>query len=728
MGRDTAKTNVVDLIATLKKNFGYDQFRPLQREIISDSLAGRDVFVLMPTGGGKSLCFQLPALTRQGLTIVVSPLISLMKDQVDALQTSGIPATYLNSTLDRREATARWRGLHHGDYRMLYVAPERLMLDTFLERALNWNIAQFAIDEAHCISEWGHDFRPEYRELKKLRTHFPEVPMMALTATATERVRADIVKQLKLREPRCYVASFDRPNLTYRVVPKTAPYEQLLEFIRSRPNDSGIVYCASRKSAESLARNLNEDEVRAKPYHAGLTSSERTKNQDAFLRDDVRVVTATIAFGMGINKPNVRFVVHYDLPKNLESYYQETGRAGRDGLPSECVLLFSASDVAKQLHFIDEKSEPEARIARTQLQQMVHYAETRDCRRVTLLGYFGETFTKPSCEGCDNCLTPRETFDGTIPAQKFLSCVHRIHAKSGFGFGVNHIADVLRGADTEAIRQRTHNELSTYGIGRELKREAWQAIGRELLRLGFIECAPGKFATLSLTPAGRDALRHRTPITLTKQIEVVARDQKARAGAIECDEVLFERLRGLRRKVADERNVPAYVIFSDVSLREMAKHYPTAATEFRRIPGVGEQKLKDFADVFLGEIKNYLATNPRRTFSADLAALRPPGRLRLNDSQRETLRRFRGGESVDDISGARGFVRSTVYDQLEAAIKSGESLKPDRFFNAAQREEIASAFRKVSDGKLADVRSLLDGKYDYGELRIFRALANRELL
>ena len=718
----------MDLAGSLKKHFGYDQFRPLQREIISESLAGRDVFVLMPTGGGKSLCFQLPALTRQGLTIVVSPLISLMKDQVDALQTSGIPATYLNSTLNRKDAVARWRGLHHGDYRMLYVAPERLMLDTFLERALNWNIAQFAIDEAHCISEWGHDFRPEYRELKKLRTHFPDVPMMALTATATERVRADIVKQLKLREPRCYVASFDRPNLTYRVVPKTAPYEQLLEFIRSRPNDSGIVYCASRKSAESLARNLDEDGVSAKPYHAGLTSSERTKNQDAFLRDDVRVVTATIAFGMGINKPNVRFVVHYDLPKNLESYYQETGRAGRDGLPSECVLLFSASDVAKQLHFIDEKSEAEARIARTQLQQMVHYAETRDCRRVTLLGYFGETFTKLSCEGCDNCLTPRETFDGTIPAQKFLSCVHRIHAKSGFGFGVNHIADVLRGADTEAIRQRNHNELSTYGIGRELKREAWQAIGRELLRLGFIECAPGKFATLSLTPAGRDALRHRTPITLTKQIEVVARDQKARAGAIECDEVLFERLRGLRRRLADERNVPAYVIFSDVSLREMAKHYPTTATEFRRIAGVGEQKLKDFADVFLGEIKNYLAANPRRTFSADLTALRPPGRLRLNDSQRETLRRFCGGESVDDISGARGFVRSTVYDHLEAAIRSGESLKPDRFFTAAQREEIASAFRKVSDGKLADVRSLLDGKYDYGELRIFRALANRELL
>jgi ATP-dependent DNA helicase RecQ len=718
----------MDLALTLKKHFGYDQFRPLQREIISDALAGRDVFVLMPTGGGKSLCFQLPALTRQGLTIVVSPLISLMKDQVDALQTSGIPATYLNSTLDREEAVARWRGLHRGEYRMLYVAPERLMLDTFLDHAVNWNIAQFAIDEAHCISEWGHDFRPEYRELKKLRTHFLDVPMMALTATATERVRADIVKQLKLREPRCYVASFNRSNLIYRIAPKTAPYEQLLEFIRSRPNDSGIVYCASRKSAESVARNLNEDGISAKPYHAGLTSAERTKNQEAFLRDDVRVVTATIAFGMGINKPNVRFIVHYDLPKNLESYYQETGRAGRDGLPSECVLLFSASDVAKQLHFIDEKSESEARIAREQLRQMVHYAETRECRRMTLLRYFGEHYEKQSCEGCDNCLTPRETFDGTIPAQKFLSCVHRVHAKSGFGFGLNHVVDVLRGADTQAIRQRGHNELSTYGIGRELKREAWQAIGRELLRLGLIECAPGKFATLALTRTGRDALRHRTPITLTKQIDVVARDQKPRAGAIECDEALLERLRSLRRKVADERNVPAYVIFSDVSLREMARNYPTTATEFRRIPGVGERKLKDFAEAFLGEIKIYLAVSPRRTFSGALAPRLPPRRSRLNDSQRETLRRFRSGESVEDISRARGFVQTTIYGHLEAAIKSGESLEPDRFFTPAQEKEIVAAFRQISNGKLVDVCALLGNEYDIGQLRIFRAFAARETL
>ena len=603
----------MDLLGALKRHFGYDQFRPLQKEIIEDALAGRDVFVLMPTGGGKSLCFQLPALMREGLTIVVSPLIALMKDQVDALQTSGIPATYLNSTLDRDEAKARWRGLHRGEYRMLYVAPERLMLDAFLERALNWDIAQFAIDEAHCISEWGHDFRPEYRELKKLRKHLPDVPIMALTATATERVRADIIKELTLRDPRSYVASFNRPNLTYRVIPKTASYEQLLAFIRGRPNDNGIVYCASRKSSESLARNLNEHGVSAKPYHGGLTNAERTRHQDAFLRDDVRVITATIAFGMGINKPNVRFVVHYDLQKNLESYYQETGRAGRDGLPSECVLLFSPSDVAKQLHFIDEKAEKEARIARAQLQQMVHYAETRQCRRSVLLEYFGERFLQQSCASCDNCLQPRETFDGTVHAQKFLSCVYRIRARHGFGFGLGHIVDVLRGADTEAIRQRNHNELSTYGIGSELKRGEWQAIGRELLRLGLVECAPGKFATLSLTPAGLEALRKRTPIVLTKQIDIVEKAARTRAGAIECDEVLFERLRALRRQLADERGVPAYIIFSDVSLREMARSYPTTASEFRRIPGVGEQKLKNFAEPFLSEIKSHMAAIQRGT-------------------------------------------------------------------------------------------------------------------
>jgi len=540
---------------------------------------------------------------------VISPLISLMKDQVDALQTSGIAATFLNSALDRHQAVERLRGLNRGQYRMLYLAPERLMLDGFLERALNWNITQIAIDEAHCISEWGHDFRPEYRELKKLRRHLPDVPIMALTATATERVRKDIVDQLHLDDARCYVASFNRPNLTYRVVPKSSPYEQVLAFVRSRSDESGIVYCASRKTADSLATKLNGDGVKAKPYHAGLEPKERTKHQELFLRDDARVITATIAFGMGINKPNVRFVVHHDLPKNIESYYQETGRAGRDGLPSECVLLFSASDVVKQRRFIEEKSEREQRIAQEQLRDMIHYAETRDCRRTTLLKYFGEEFPAP-CNGCDNCLEPRETFDGTVPAQKFLSCIHRVRQKSGFSFGLNHIVDVLSGADTEPIRQRGHNQLSTYGIGQDLKRGAWQAIGRELLRLGFVTAAPGRFATLELTSAGWAALRERRQITLTTPYNVEEKKRsKRRVGEIECDEALFEKLRVLRRKLADERDVPAYIIFSDVALREMARAYPTTRAEFGRIPGVGQQKMRDFAETFTAAVRDYLANN-----------------------------------------------------------------------------------------------------------------------
>src|SRR5437870_3484013 len=640
-------------LLALKKYFGYDAFRPLQQEIIDDALAGRDVFALLPTGGGKSLCFQLPALLRDGVTIVVSPLIALMKDQVDALRTSGIAATFLNSTLAGNEARERLRGLDRNQFRLLYVAPERLMMENFLERDLNWNISQIAIDEAHCISEWGHDFRPEYRELKKLRTHFPDVPIMALTATATERVRDDIIKQLMLHAPRCYVASFNRPNLTYRVVAKSSAYQQVLDFIRAHPNDSGIVYCVSRKSTNALAEKLTKDGIKALPYHAGMESRERTRNQEAFLRDDARAITATIAFGMGINKLNVRFVIHYDLPKNIEGYYQETGRAGRDGLPSECVLLFSVGDVVKQRRFIEEKSGSEQRIAHEQLRTMVAYAETRHCRRATLLRYFGESWPPASveagsppdesvqpadvspastgrsaadtaaatgqgisCNGCDNCLEPRETFDGTIPAQKFLSCVHRVQAKQGFGFGLNHIVEVLIGGTNDAIKKRGHDRLSTFGIGADLKREQWQRIGRELLRLGLVEAAPGKFATLSVTDAGMMALRKRTLITLTKPIEApVKKVRIPRAGEIECDEELFERLRGLRRKIADERDVPAYIIFSDATLREMARACPQTKSEFAQIAGVGQQKLKEFAEPFLAEISDHLRADLATTSS-----------------------------------------------------------------------------------------------------------------
>ena len=602
----------------LKKYFGFESFRPLQEQIIRDSLAGKDVFALLPTGGGKSLCFQLPALLRDGLTVVISPLIALMKDQVDAMQSAGVPATFLNSSLAQGESRPRLRGLHQGEFKLLYVAPERLMLSGFLEDLKSWNVSMFAIDEAHCISEWGHDFRPEYRQLASLRDGFRQVPFMALTATATERVRADIVRQLKLRDADAFVASFNRPNLKYRVSGKAKAHQQIVSFIRKRDGESGIIYCQARRTVEQLAEKLRNDGISALPYHAGLTPETRAGNQESFLRDETKVVCATIAFGMGINKPNVRFVIHHDLPKNIESYYQETGRAGRDGLPSECLLLFSPGDRVKYAQFIDEKTdEQEREIAHTQLNQMIHYAESAKCRRVDLLGYFGEEVADENCGGCDNCLNPRETFDGTTAAKKFLSCVFRIKQKSGFGVGVNHVVEVLCGADTEKIRKWGHTELSTYGIGDEFKRNEWAAIGRELIRLGYIWQDPGKFSTLDLSPEGFSFLTSKETLELTRPVSLPdARSAKRRAdGEIECDEALFDRLRGLRKQMADDRGVPPYIVFSDVSLRQMARYYPANEEEFSHINGVGEKKLKEFGEPFIEAIEEHLETYPRIAFA-----------------------------------------------------------------------------------------------------------------
>ncbi len=604
-------------LAVLKRYFGFTSFRPLQKEIIADALAGRDVFALLPTGGGKSLCFQLPALIRPGLTVVVSPLIALMKDQVDGLQANGIAATFLNSSIAAGESRQRLRGLHEGQYRLLYVAPERLMLAGFLDDLNRWKLNLIAVDEAHCISEWGHDFRPEYRQLAQLRSLFAEAPMMALTATATTRVRQDIVNLLRLREPRCYVASFNRPNLTYRVLPKAKPFSQVLAYVRAHPRDSGIIYCQSRKSTESVAAQLNENGVQARPYHAGLGARERATHQDLFLRDEARIICATIAFGMGINKSNVRFVIHYDLPKNIEGYYQETGRAGRDGLPSECLLLFNAGDAIKQQRFIDEKPPAEQRVAREQLQQIVHYAESGDCRRTVLLGYFGESFAPDGCGGCDNCLLPRDTFDGTLAAQKLLSCVFRIRQKSQFGVGLNHVIEVLTAAHTEKIRRWRHHELSTYGIGGEHTRPEWQAIGRELVRLGYLRQTTDKFSVLELAEEGLAALRERRKITLTRPMTAPSSGNKPLTGEIACDEALFQRLRELRKKLADQQNLPAYIVFSDAALRQMARYYPTTDDQFMRINGVGERKLHEFGAAFLAEIAAHLRANPRQMFADD---------------------------------------------------------------------------------------------------------------
>jgi ATP-dependent DNA helicase RecQ len=708
------------LLALLKQYFGYTSFRPLQEEIILDSLAGRDVFALLPTGGGKSLCFQLPALARPGLTVVISPLIALMKDQVDALQASGIAATFLNSSLESAESRSRLRGLHNGEYRLLYVAPERLMLSGFLSDLERWNVNLFAVDEAHCISEWGHDFRPEYRQLAEVRDRFPTVPMMALTATATERVRADIVRLLKLRDPGRYVASFNRPNLSYRVVAKAKAYEQTLAFIRERGRESGIIYCQARKMAETLAERLSQDGIKARPYHAGMESNQRAASQELFLRDEVRVICATVAFGMGINKPNVRFVVHYDLPKNIEGYYQETGRAGRDGLPSECLLFFSAGDVVKQTQFIDEKPDPaEQQIARQQLQQMVHYAETANCRRTDLLAYFAEKFEQENCGACDNCLSPRATFDGTLAAQKFLSCVYRIRDRSGFGVGLNHVVEVLTGADTDKVRKWNHHQLSTYNIGSEHSRAEWQAIGRELVRIGYLRQTTEKFSVLELTNEGRLFLKEKKTVTLTKPVSS-PEPKKQRVGEISCDEELFERLRQLRKQLADERAVPAYIVFSDVALRHMARIYPATAGEFSRISGVGEKKLQEFGSVFLAEIAEYLRTNPRQIFADDFSAAPPPKPAKTSTIE-QTLQMFRAGHSIEQIAAQRGFVTSTIFGHLAAGLEMGEPVDVNQFLTREQQEEIISAIEQTGTGSLATLREFLANKYDYGPLRLMCA-------
>ena len=599
---------------TLKKTFGYGTFRPLQREIIEASLAGRDTFALLPTGGGKSLCFQLPALLRDGLTIVVSPLIALMKDQVDQLEVAGVPATFLNSSLKVSETKSRLRALHEGKFRLLYAAPERLMLDNWQENLRAWNITAIAIDEAHCISEWGHDFRPEYRQLSRLRQLLPDVPVTALTATATERVREDIVRHLQLRDPAIFVASFNRPNLSYRVTPKSQGVRQLSDFVARRPMDSGIVYCATRATADRLAESLNDRGFPARPYHAGLTAIERATHQDLFLRDEVRIICATIAFGMGINKPNVRWVIHHDLPKNIEGYYQETGRAGRDGLPADCLLLFNPGDAAKQTHFIDEmRSAQEQQIAREQLRLMMHYADCSTCRRRELLRYFGEDYTAPTCDACDNCLEPPESYNATTQAQKLLSCVYRVRQGGRFGVGLNHLIEILTGAGTEKIRRWKHDQLTTYGIGSDLSRPEWAAIGRELIRLGFLEQERGEFPTIALTDSGLAALRSRRVIMLTKHAAAKSAPV-VRAGEIACDEILFDRLRKFRKKLADEREVPAYVIFGDNTLRLMAREYPDSPEKLRGISGVGEKKMAEFGEAFANEIAAFLETNPKVAF------------------------------------------------------------------------------------------------------------------
>jgi ATP-dependent DNA helicase RecQ len=589
---------------TLRKVFGYDAYRPLQQEIIEGLIRGEDAFVLMPTGGGKSLCYQIPALHRRGVGIVVSPLISLMKDQVDALKACGVRAAFYNSSLNSEEARQVLALLYRQELDLLYVAPERLISEGFVERLREMPIALFAIDEAHCISQWGHDFRPEYSKLGRLRQLFPDIPLIALTATAETHTRKDILTRLRLNPSRCFVSGFDRPNIRYTVLEKQKPFSQLTGFLQGRREEAGIVYCLSRKRVEKVAEQLSAAGFSAAAYHAGLPAAQRQRVQEDFLRDEVRIIVATVAFGMGIDKSNIRYVVHYDIPKNLESYYQETGRAGRDGLAAEALLLFGYGDIALARGLIEKSDNAEQkRIELHKLSTMVGFAEALSCRRRVLLGYFGDKLPG-DCGNCDICLNPPELVEVTEDARKALSCVFRV----GERFGAGHVIDVLRGSKKERILQLGHDRLSTYGIGAAQSQEYWGGLLRHLVQQGYLEQDVGNYSVLKLTESARPVLRGEQTLSMAKpRAKNVApvRAVRRQAEDQEYDHELFDRLRRVRKSLADAAGVPPFVIFSDASLAGMAAYLPTDEQAFLAIHGVGAHKLERYGAEFMAEIKRF---------------------------------------------------------------------------------------------------------------------------
>ena len=600
----TLVNSLPNLETYLKYFFGYDQFRPEQRKIIENALADQDLLVIMPTGGGKSLCFQLPALLKPGLMIVISPLIALMQDQVDALQDNGIGATYLNSSLSPKEVQEREKQIFENKIKLLYVAPERLLGDRFQDffhRLITQiGVSAFAIDEAHCVSEWGHDFRPEYRQLSQLRQQYPQIPIFAFTATATKRVQKDIIDQLKLHKPSVHLTSFNRPNLYYEIIPKEKrSYEQLLKFIKTLKG-SGIIYCMSRKMVDEISDRLQEDGIKALPYHAGMGDENRRMNQTQFIRDEVRIIVATVAFGMGINKPDVRFVIHYDLPRNLESYYQESGRAGRDNDPAKCLLFFSFGDLKKIEYIIQQKAPSEQQKSRQQLRQIVDYSEGLACRRTIVLRYFGEDFPG-NCGNCDNCCYPKPLEDWTIEAQKFLSCVARCQER----FGMMHIIDVLRGSRKQKIEQYQHHLLSTYGIGKDRTLDEWKQLGVFLIHQGFLDETTDGYSILKLNAYSWEILRKQRNVTIAIRAKIKEKTDTRDNPRARDAELLFESLRSLRQRIAKSQGIAPYVVFGDSSLKLMAQSKPTTLEEFAAISGVGRYKLQQYGEQFVKEIRAF---------------------------------------------------------------------------------------------------------------------------
>jgi ATP-dependent DNA helicase RecQ len=705
---------------TLKTIFGYHEFRAPQQEVIERVVAGEDVFLVMPTGGGKSLCFQIPALHRDGVAIVVSPLIALMKDQVDALIANGVRAACLNSSLSSAEVGRVFQQMATGALDLLYVAPERLLMPDFLERLATLKLALFAIDEAHCISQWGHDFRPEYTQLGRLRPLFPAVPIVAMTATADPETRLDILGQLGLKDAVVFVAGFDRPNITYTVIPKQKPLVQMAAFLRGRRDEAGIVYALSRKRVEQVAERLQEAGFSAAAYHAGLPDQERKRVQDAFRKDDIRIVVATVAFGMGIDKPNVRFVVHYDMPKSVESYYQETGRAGRDGLPSEALMLFGMGDVMTARKLIENSDNAErVKVEIQKLNAMVGYAEALTCRRRALLSYFGD-LREHDCDNCDICTDPPQRFDASEQAKKALSCVYRV----GERFGMMHVIEVLRGSKNQRLLDFGHNRLSTYGIGTDTSANEWENIIRQLIHLGYLAQDFTRFGALKLTPAARPVLKGETTVILGKPRDAeatVEKGKKRAGGRKDYDQALFDALRATRKSIADDAKVPPFVVFSDATLAEMARTRPTHAREMLQVSGVGEHKLRQYGKAFMDVIIAY----ERESSGTSAAVLSDEDlTLTMSDTQKETLRHYREGLDLPGISARRGLKSSTIAAHLEELADMGADIDLLRFVDAEKVSLIQARLEKVGPGSLSELREGLPESVSYEDIRFVRGALN----
>jgi ATP-dependent DNA helicase RecQ len=707
----------------LHEIFGFNSFRPNQEEIVTNLLKGNDVFAVMPTGGGKSLCYQLPAYMLDGVCVVVSPLISLMKDQVDAAKANGLRAEFLNSTLSAKERVRVFKALNDDQLDLLYVSPERFAMPDFMITLKAAKVSFFAIDEAHCISEWGHDFRPDYLSLSNIVLHFPDAPVAAFTATATHKVAEDIDKKLGLRKPHLTRASFDRPNLFYQVVPKEELDLQVLHFLRAHDGESGIIYRTTRKSVESTAYFLQEQGIQAVAYHAGLTPDQRKKNQDLFNRDEVNVVVATIAFGMGIDKSNVRFVLHGDLPKNMEGYYQETGRAGRDGEPAHCRLFFNRSDIVRIRYFIDQtENAAEKKIAEEQLATMVRFAESTVCRRKTLLGYFGEAYEKDSCETCDVCIGDVERFDSTVPAQKVMSAILR----SGQRFGAVHIADIVVGAKTQKIRQMEHDKLKTYGTGKNKDKKFWRGVIDHLLAQDCLLQNQEQHSALELTPKGQEILRGKMNFEIIRQKPI----EKAAFTGLSGDysQKLFAQLRSERQRLAVQESVPPFVIFSDRTLREMALYFPDTPEQMSGISGVGNAKLQKYGDTFMTIIEMYKFKYPeeaeeRAILHVPVKVKKKPRKPKNGKTLINTLAYAKQGLSVEVIARKRRLSEGTISQHIEKLIEEGlgDGLDVDQLIEPSRRLQVEELYNKMGDQSMKSIIAASGDTVTYSDLRIVRS-------